>query len=330
MTRTPDASLRAPVGAWLPLRSDTRKAAAWLLLLIAHAGLLLATILCAGLVPQLPWLVFSAVVSGCATVHVGFLGHDLEHGQLPGLRRWRGVLGILCWNLLLGVSLRWWRQKHRNHHRETHVAGRDPDLYELFAYETEVARSLSGPHRWFVACQAWLFWPVTAFARAYYQCLSLRSALRLPWRQRLVELPVLCLHHAVLWSVAWIVLGKQAVWFLVISQIISGLYMGLAFSTNHLGMPLARQVGAGRLWQVLHTRNVRTGRLGDYLLGGLNLQIEHHLHPSMHRSTLRDMQPATEARCRIAGIPYHQVGLLAALAEVQDSLHRIALAARRP
>jgi fatty acid desaturase len=39
--------------------------------------------------------------------------------------------------------------------------------------------------------------------------------------------------------------------------------------------------------QVLTSRNIRGGRLTDWVLGGLNYQIEHHLFPSMPRPSLR-------------------------------------------
>ncbi|MBF6023100.1 fatty acid desaturase family protein [Lysobacter niastensis] len=301
----------------------------WSILLLAHAGLLFLSIGLAGLFENAVWWLTAAAVYAFASVQIGFLGHDFEHGQVPLPRHWRGTVGSLCWNLLLGVSLRWWRQKHHRHHRHTHIAGSDPDLYSLFAYDRDTARALVGPQRWFVACQAWLFWPVTAFARIYFQWLGMLAAVRLPWRQRVPEVLTLCLHHVLTWAAAWEVLGAQAVWFIAAGQALSGLYMGLAFSTNHLGMPLASESRAGRAWQIAHTRNIRTNRVGAYLLGGLNLQIEHHLYPALDRSAVRAMQPAIERECRAAGIPYRSTGLINALIEVQASLHRVAREAAR-
>jgi fatty acid desaturase len=311
-------------------RAGSLKASWWLVFLLVHVGLLSLSIGCASLFKNEFWLFLMATIYGFASVQIGFLGHDFEHRQVLVSRRWRDPLGLLCWNLLLGVSLRWWRHKHHRHHRHTHVAGCDPDLYSLFAYDPKTARALVGPRRWFVVCQAWLFWPITAFARVYFQWLSLVAATRLPWRQRMPELFGLCLHHALVWMTAWAVLGNRAIGFIAVGQAVSGLYMALSFSTNHLGMPLAHERKAGKLWQVAHTRNIRANRFGAYLLGGLNLQIEHHLYPALDRSTVRAMRPGIERDCRNAGVPYHQTGLLAALSEVQISLHRVAKEARRP
>jgi fatty acid desaturase len=310
-------------------RADSLRTTWWLVFLLTHAGLLSLAIGCAALFENGPWLFFTAAVYGFASVQIGFLGHDFEHGQVLVPRRWRDPLGLLCWNLLLGVSLRWWRHKHLLHHQHTHIAGSDPDLYPLFAYDPDNARTLVGLRRWFVAFQAWHFWPVTAFARVYFQWLSLLAVAHMPWRQRMPELLGLCLHHALVWTSAWVLLGSRAIWFIAVGQAVSGLYMALSFSTNHLGMPLAYGHRTGKRWQIMHTRNIRTNRFGAYLLGGLNLQIEHHLYPALDRSALRAMQPVIERDCLNAGIPYRQTGLLTALAEVQMSLHRVARAARR-
>jgi fatty acid desaturase len=62
--------------------------------------------------------------------------------------------------------------------------------------------------------------------------------------------------------------------------------------------------------QVLTSRNVRGGRWVDFLLGGLNYQIEHHLFPSMPRPNLRRAQEIVEGLCVRHGIEYVQCGLL--------------------
>src|SRR4029453_2824100 len=75
----------------------------------------------------------------------------------------------------------------------------------------------------------------------------------------------------------------QAVAFLAVHQGLFGLYLGCAFAPNHKGMPTltqSDQLGFLRR-QVLTSRNVAGSRPVDWLLGGLNYQIEHHLFPTM-------------------------------------------------
>jgi fatty acid desaturase len=300
----------------------------WAASLALHLGLLVAGIAFADRWPGAAGLWLAALAAGFASVQLGYLAHDLDHGHVTGNRRWLNALGLLCWNFLLGVSHDWWRDKHRRHHLDTHLPGRDPDLYALFGHEVASARALRGAHRWFVARQHWLFWPVTAFARIYFQALSLSHAVRLGGRRALVESCALLAHHAVFWGIAWSLLGTRALAFGAVVLIVSGLYMGLAFATNHLGVPHAPGRGRGTLWQAAHTRNIRCGRLGDYLLGGLNLQIEHHVYPWLPRARLRAARAGVQARCAAAGLPYREAGLWSALIEVQRELARVARAAR--
>lgn len=313
---------RAPARQHVPVR--------WGLWLVAHAVLFALGLFVASRWPGAPGSLLGALVAAFASVQVGYLAHDLDHGHVTADRRLRGVLGLLCWNLLLGLSHDWWRDKHRRHHVDAHRPGHDPDLYALFGHEAEPVRRLRGPKRWFVALQSWLFWPATLWVRVYFQALSLWHAVHMGGMRAVLETAALLSHHLAFWGVAWTLLGPRAPAFGVAMLGLSGLYMGLAFATNHLGLPHALQRGRGTLWQAAHTRNIRCGRIGDYLLGGLNLQIEHHVYPWLPRAHLRGARAGVQARCAQAGLPYRETGLCTALREVHRELARVARAARRP
>lgn len=75
--------------------------------------------------------------------------------------------------------------------------------------------------------------------------------------------------------------------------------------------------------QVLTSRNVRGHRLTDFMLGGLNYQIEHHLFPCMPRSNLRRAQPIVESFCRRHGLAYCQTGLFDSYARALRHLHAV-------
>jgi fatty acid desaturase len=113
--------------------------------------------------------------------------------------------------------------------------------------------------------------------------------------------------------------------FVLVQQGLFGLYLGCAFAPNHKGMPTltdADQLDFVRR-QVLTSRNVTGSRLVDFVLGGLNYQIEHHLFPNMPRPNLRHAQPLVRAFCAHHGLPYVEASLLGSYAEALRHLHSV-------
>ncbi len=80
--------------------------------------------------------------------------------------------------------------------------------------------------------------------------------------------------------------------------------------------------------QVITARNIRGGRVVDYLYGGLNYQIEHHLFPSMPQPNLRRARPVVRAHCRTAGLDYYETGVVRAYLEIIAHLRRVSRQAR--
>jgi fatty acid desaturase len=57
------------------------------------------------------------------------------------------------------------------------------------------------------------------------------------------------------------------------------------------------------------SRNISGGRITSWLMGGLDLQIEHHLFPSMPRPNLRRAQSLVRDHCAQHGVTYTQTSL---------------------
>ena len=117
----------------------------------------------------------------------------------------------------------------------------------------------------------------------------------------------------------------QAVAFVVVHQGLFGLYLGCSFAPNHKGMPTlteADELDFVRR-QVLTSRNVRGSRFVDFLLGGLNYQIEHHLFPNMPRPNLRRAQPLIRAFCQEHDIDYSEATMFGSYAEAVRHLHAV-------
>lgn len=296
--------------------------------LLGHVLILPLSILGAQAYDNAAWVTLMAVAFGMAMVQLGFCAHDAEHQLHASRTTSKYAVSLACWNLLLGLSQDWWRGKHGAHHRNTHVAGLDPDLY-FYVFDAKQAAATTGFQRLIVRHQDWMFWVMLLCARLYFQWLSVLHLIRRPSLTRLGELMVILLHHWVVWYAAWYFLPKHFLLFIGVGYGATGLYMGIVFATNHLGMPLAETTQDGNLWQVAHTRNIHTGCVGRYLFGGLQFQIEHHLYPHLSRHHLDQVAGEARERCRQAGQPYHEQCLLPALMDIHAALRLAARAASR-
>ena len=68
----------------------------------------------------------------------------------------------------------------------------------------------------------------------------------------------------------------------------------------------------------------------DLALGGLNLQIEHHLFPSKPRPNLRQARPIIANHCRVHGISYSESTLLGSYGLALRHLHKVGAPLRNP
>jgi fatty acid desaturase len=59
----------------------------------------------------------------------------------------------------------------------------------------------------------------------------------------------------------------------------------------------------------------------DYVYGGLNYQIEHHLFPTMPRNRLGEARQVVKQFCAERGVPYHETSVVQSFTEIVESLH---------
>jgi len=277
------------------------------------------------------WQILNAAVTGLLLVPAGFVAHDAGHGAVRRSAGTDARLSWLWWTLLTGLSDAWWRDKHHRHHRHTNDPARDADLYPILTYSAAEAEGARGWKRLVARHQAVALPVLLCGTRAFFQCLSLRFVMqRAPLLRR--ELPLMLLHHALFLALPLAVLDLAlAAGFLAVSYGVTGLYMGVVFLTNHTGMPLTRDSrdGVPLVAQAAITRNVKVGVPGDWLWGGLNYQIEHHLIPDLPRASMRAAVPYVQAFCRRNGIDYCCVGPLRAWMDVVRHAHSVGAALRR-
>ena len=302
-----------------------------------RSGILLAVIagVGAGMIlwpAHLVLQILNGVLLGFVFMQIGFLMHDVGHHQIfrsPAANR---VVGLLLANLLIGVSYSWWVDKHNRHHRNPNHVDLDPDVdFAPVAFSREQALAKRWPWRSIVKYQAYLFLPYLLGEHINVHVLGFDHVLRGRAKQGWTEGILLVCHHLACFGIAFSVLGTlPAIAFLLTSKAIAGLYAGLVFAPNHKGMMMVDSDSQVSLFhqQVLTSRNIRSNPLNDYLYGGLNYQIEHHLFPFLRQDQLAAAQAVVKPFCRERGIPYHETGIFRSLKEILHHLHEVGAAVR--
>jgi fatty acid desaturase len=273
------------------------------------------------------WQLLTAVYLAIVATQLAFVGHDAGHRQIFRTRRANDLVGLVNGNLLVGISFGWWVPKHNAHHSNPNDEDLDPDIgIAALAFTAAQARGKRGLARVIARSQAFLFFPLLLLEAGHLHVASMKSILGGRGRANLVEGLLLLVHAAAYVTALLLVLTPlQAVAFALVQQGLFGLYLGCSFAPNHKGMPTlteADQLDFMRR-QVLTSRNVRGSRFVDFLLGGLNYQIEHHLFPNMPRPNLRHAQPLVREFCRQHDLPYAEASLLGSYAEALRHLHAV-------
>jgi fatty acid desaturase len=264
---------------------------------------------------------------GFLFMQVAFVMHDVGHRQIVRSPVGNRTIGLLLGNLMLGVSYSWWVDKHNRHHRNPNHIDLDPDIeFAALAFSTEQATAKKWPWKLIVRYQAFLFLPSLLAEHVSLHVNSIEHVLRGRARDPWTEGILLTCHHVACFVIAFSVLGTlPAVAFLICGKAMAGLYAGLVFAPNHKGMLMVDSGSDVSLFrrQVLTSRNVRSGAINDFLYGGLNYQIEHHLFPFLRRDQMSAAQGVVRRFCQQRGIRYHETGIFQSLKEVLHHLNEV-------
>ncbi|GAA4208905.1 fatty acid desaturase family protein [Actinocatenispora rupis] len=280
---------------------------------------------------------YQLIVAGFLAVvftQIAFVGHDAGHHQIFASHKLNKLAGIIHGNFAIGLSFGWWISKHNKHHANPNDEDHDPDVEPgALVFVERHSEGRRGFANWLTRSQAYLFFPMLLLEGLNLHVASIKALLRPSGRLKALEVALFVLHVAGYVTVLLFVMSPlHALAFAAVQQGLFGLYMGCSFAPNHKGMPTLRKADKVDFLrrQVLTSRNIRGGRLTDFVLGGLNYQIEHHLFPSMPRPSLRRSQPVIREFCTEYGISYYETGLFRSYREALDHLHAVGAPLRRP
>jgi fatty acid desaturase len=298
-----------------------------------YTGKVLQMLSCLGLalgilmMTQLFWLqLLNATFLAFVFTQIAFIGHDAGHRQMFRSSRNTLAFGLLC-TLLTAISYSWWIDKHSQHHRHPNHLEWDPDVRLRFlVFSEEQTGCVRGWRRSIVKHQALLFIPMLLLHGIAIRVLSLRFLLIRRVRFTILESLFMVAHISCYLGVVFSYLGMwKGLTFILVHQMLFGLYMGSVFAPNHKGMLVLKGTSTlDRLrQQVLTARNVRGHPLTDFWFGGLNYQIEHHLFPNMARNKLKEAQATVRAFCQARSIPYRETSVIQAYRETLRYFHHV-------
>jgi len=284
---------------------------------------------------------------------LAFIGHDVGHNSLSHVQRLDTWWGVALGNLAGGISLGWWKRSHNTHHIVCNSIEHDPDIQHmpLFAVDGKIfGRFWSSYHeKWvntdalaraLVSVQHWLFYPVMAVARfnlyvqgfIFVACMTSQDHVYAK-KYRRVELASLTGFVAWLAALVWSLPPGERLPFLLLSHAIAGI-LHVQICISHFAMATYH----GRAYnseddewfkmQLRTTMNVACSPWADFLHGGLQFQIEHHLYPRLPRHALREARALVKPFAAKHGLLYHEPGFLDANVEMSKHMNKVAREAR--
>ena len=259
-----------------------------------------------------------------------FVGHDAGHGSIgrsPAVNR---AFGHLAMTLVTGLAFDEWIERHRAHHRHCQDEARDPDMAVAFmvSLTQESARRKGALGRLMTRTQPVHVWLLAFFFGHSQRHLSQAAVFASPLRRRL-DAAMLLLHYTLWFGVPCIVLGvplDKALLAYLIPVTLLGPYLAAIFWVNHIGMPLVCNVAQFSFFehQVVTSRTIASPPACDWLFGGLNFQIEHHLFPQVPSRRLPTVQAIVREHFARNRIAYHSVSWRDAVRSIAAHLRMVA------
>jgi fatty acid desaturase len=317
-TATPDSSTQI---AFRKLRQDLEKEGWWERDIVheyTQLGLWASCVIGAALTASsVPFI--SIVLLSLSMTAAGWLGHDYVHGVDKFAFRMRNFAALAA-----GLLPTWWSDKHNKHHALTNEQGVDEDIAtDPFLYQWAPDPANDSPLR---KIQHYIFWIPFSFLFALWRVDSLKVAIDSIEQKRpnaKEEMYSLLIHYGVL-----LTLFPASVWIPAI--FLSGLISALIVTPTHQSEELFEVYQPDWVTaQFQSTRNaVTTNPFSEWIWGGMQYQLEHHLFPSMPRNRYPQLKQRLQDFATTNNVPggYRESGEFEILKMNWDLYRRVAQA----
>eukprot|EP01138_Halocafeteria_seosinensis_P014443 gb/GECG01014745.1/.p1 GENE.gb/GECG01014745.1/~~gb/GECG01014745.1/.p1 ORF type:complete len:454 (+),score=30.92 gb/GECG01014745.1/:1-1362(+) len=285
-----------------------------------------------------------AAALGMFWQQIAFIGHDLGHNGITHDRKTDSMLGLICGNLLTGVSISWWKRSHNVHHVATNWVNYDPDIQHLpvFAVTSKFFKSIYSHYhdkifafdrlsKFLVTYQHWLFYPVMAVARfnLYLQSLLLLFTLK-GVQNRTMEILAEAAYFAwYAYVISFLPTWQRQLACVVVSHAVVGL-LHVQICLSHFARatydeaPMKDANESFFRCQLATSADVDCWPCLDWLHGGLQFQTIHHLFPRLPRHRLRAFMPLVQGLALKHGCHYHLIDFYSANCELLEQLRHTA------
>ncbi len=286
-----------------------------------------------------PLGMFALLLNACflafLTVKLGFLMHDASHHCLFESGWKNDLVGLIATDLLNGFCYGWYAPLHVRHHSHTNRLDDDPDMvmvHRFFALTPERAARAWVPKRWLIRYQAPLLpflLPMGAFVLKYF---GISFLIRRQSKWRWLEVGLLTIHYTLyFWFLFHFLDSAQAIVIILVHHFVAGIHLAGIQVPNHWGREIPQDDPKDWLdRQLAVCRNIRTHPAMEFLFGGLNHQIEHHIFPALPRNQILRAVPLVRQFCAEKGVAYHELDLGPACQEVYSAFQHASRGAYGP
>lgn len=242
-----------------------------------------------------PW--WAIAIIGVAMQQAGWLGHDMTHAKHSTYcdTMLRFVSGWIN-----GFNRNWWSDKHNTHHVLTNHIQDDPDIHnEPILFLWPPAKEADSHYRRY---QHYYFLPLYFFLYVTWRIQSIQYAIK--------QSDYTMLLTTLLPSYIWLACLPLTV--SVGSILFGGFLVALVVTLSHEGEDMVEGRAHSYVRNQFNTTKdiMCPDPITEYLFGGMQYQLEHHLFPTLPRYKHRYIRPLVKKWAAEVGLKYKEGPLL--------------------
>lgn len=251
----------------------------------------------------------AALCIGFGTLIGGWVAHQCEHQRNNVLRD----INTFYATIFTGFSPNWWSDKHNLHHLSTNEMQHDGDI-QLSPY-LYLWKPSKEDDAWNRSLQHIYFSVLYSILHLKWQINSLTWTIE---KRKYKELFGIIIHWIwnfclplPVWLIGVLFSGTCTAWVVTSNHQAEFMFDGKKEFLNGEAPRSKYQIHDYAAHQIITTRNIDTGSwLLNYMCGGMQYQVEHHMFPRIPLYRLAYVKPIVEKYCIEHGLTYNQESLL--------------------